>query len=309
MRRLFLLGVVAALATVTGAPSAGAAVVVAPGGGTPGTSSHFTLVGHDPLFGRGMNAALALYGDHVYVGNRTDGSSTCGAGDPRGAADPNSCPHPHPGVLVLDAKHPSHPRVVGEIGPPAEGNVGITSRELRVWPQARLLMVMNFRCSAVIHACPAGNDAQFPFDISFYDLTDPVHPRFTTKYVPTSRAGLAVKPHEMFLWTDPRRPGRALLYLSTPTVSADPTIPNLVVADISRARDGVVTEVAEGQLERPLPGRGQPGQLQQQPVHPLRRPDRRRAARLPVDGGRRVPRPGHQRAGRGPARPHDAAHH
>jgi hypothetical protein len=117
---------------------------------------------------------------------------------------------------------------------------------------------MNFRCSAVIHACPAGTDATFPFDISFYDLTDPVHPRFTTKYVPTSRAGLAVKPHEMFLWTDPRRPGRALLYLSTPTVSADPAVPNLVVADISRARDGVVTEVAEGNWNDRYPGAANP---------------------------------------------------
>jgi hypothetical protein len=48
--------------------------------------------------------------------------------------------------------------VVGEIGPPLEGYIGITSRELRVWPARKLLIVMNFRCSAVIHACTAGTD-------------------------------------------------------------------------------------------------------------------------------------------------------
>jgi hypothetical protein len=76
--------------------------------------------------------------------------------------------------------------------------VGITSRELRVWPQRKLLMVMNFRCSAQLHACPPGTDADFPFDIKFYDLSDPIHPRLLSSYVPTSQAGKPVKPHEMF---------------------------------------------------------------------------------------------------------------
>lgn len=62
---------------------------------------------------------------------------------------------------------------MGEIGQPYEGNVGITSRELRVLPQAKLLLVMNFRCSSVIHVCPRGNDATFPFDIKFFDLHVP----------------------------------------------------------------------------------------------------------------------------------------
>jgi hypothetical protein len=45
----------------------------------------------------------------------------------------------------------------------------------------------------------------------------------------------------MFLWVDPLRPGRALLYLSTPTSRTDR--PNLIVTDISGAREGVFTEV------------------------------------------------------------------
>jgi len=30
-------------------------------------------VGHEPLMDRGMNAALAVHGDYVYVGSRTNG--------------------------------------------------------------------------------------------------------------------------------------------------------------------------------------------------------------------------------------------
>src|SRR5215212_7502645 len=53
-------------------------VTVGAGGGTPGTSLNFQLVGSNPLFGRGMNAAMTIYDHYAYIGNRTDGSSTCG---------------------------------------------------------------------------------------------------------------------------------------------------------------------------------------------------------------------------------------
>src|SRR6266498_1116187 len=195
-------------------------VTVAPGGGTPGTSSNFQLVGHDSLFGRGMNAGLTVFDHYVYVGNRTDGSDVCGVGDPRAGVTP--CPHPHPGILIVDVADPAHPSVVGEIGPPYAGQVGITTRELRVWPQQKLLAVMTFRCSSQIHACPPGNDVTFPFDLKFFDLTDPIHPRFLSSYIPTSKAGLPVKPHEMYLWADPNDPDRALLWLSTPSASVPP---------------------------------------------------------------------------------------
>src|SRR5919201_5702938 len=190
-------------------------VTVAPGGGTPGTSSNFQLVGANPLFARGMNAAIANYGHYIYVGNRTDGSDTCGIGDPRRGVTP--CPHPHPGILIVDVADPANPTVVGEIGPPYAGLVGISTRELRVWPQKKLLMVMSFRCSSVIHACPRGTDTTFPFDIRFFDLADPLHPRYIGSYVTTSAAGQKVKPHEMFLWIDPRNSDRALMWKSAPT--------------------------------------------------------------------------------------------
>jgi hypothetical protein len=83
-----------------------------------------------------------------------------------------------------------------------------------------------------LHASPSGNDTTF--DIKFDDLHDPVHPAFLSSYTPISRAGVKVKPHEMFLWVDPQNDDRALLYLSTPSLSADPTRPNLLIVDISQ---------------------------------------------------------------------------
>ncbi len=226
-------GVVPQRGAVTGQPDG---VTVGPGGGTPGTSENFQLVGHDPLFNRGMNAAATIYGHYMYIGNRTDGSSTCGVGDPRGPG--NNCPHVHPGVLIEDIANPANPHVVGEIGPPLEGNVGISSRELRVWPARKLLIVMNFRCSAVIHACPPGNDQTFPYDLAFYSLADPLHPQLISTYVPTSASGLQVKPHEMYLWQDPNNPFRALLWISTPQLTSDPTVPNMMIVDISDVPHG-----------------------------------------------------------------------
>jgi hypothetical protein len=214
MRR-HLLGVVAVAALAI--PLAFSAV---PGAGAqePGTARNFELVGHNPLFARGMNAAPAIYRHFVYVGNRTDGAPG----------------HEHAGVLVVNAKNPARPRVVGEIGPPHEGKVGITSRELRVWPQQKLLMVMNFNCSSFIHACtPAPEE----WNIKFYDLSGghARRPKLLSTYVPSAF------PHEMFLWVDPHDTDRALLYLSTPTNDVGP--PNLIVTDISGARDGEFEEL------------------------------------------------------------------
>ncbi len=232
-------------------------VTVGSGGGTPGTSLNFQLVGSNPLFARGMNAALTIYDHYAYIGNRTDGSDTCGIGDPRRGVTP--CPHPHPGILIADVADPANPTVVGEIGLPYAGQVGITTRELRVWPQKKLLMVMTFRCSSVIHACPPGNDTIFPFDIKFFDLSDPVHPAFISSYVPTSHAGQKVKPHELYLWVDPNDSNRALLWLSTPSVSVDPARPNLMIVDISAVPSGgAVKELAQGNWNQFFPGAADP---------------------------------------------------
>jgi hypothetical protein len=125
--------------------SAGASVVVAPGGGTPDTSLNFELVGHNSLYGRGMNAALAIFDHFVYVGNRTDASNSCGDLNGTGAIAPvltptnpdGTCTHVHPGILIVDVANPESPTVVGEIpaavaAPNAAGEAaGVSSRELR----------------------------------------------------------------------------------------------------------------------------------------------------------------------------------
>ena len=246
------------------APIALAAVLLNPAAGpaaTPATSQNVQLVGQNPLFNRGLNAAATIFDHFIYVGNRTDGSSRCGFGDPR-RTDPSfgldSCPHPHPGILILDIQKPSKPTIVGEFGTEFTTGAlaGQTSRELRVWPEKKLLMVMYFRCSSFLHACtrPATND----WRIRFFDLKDPVHPQLISTYVPTSQAGLAVEPHEMFLWVDPEEDHRALLFLSTPALDTDPTIPNLLVVDISKVpKGGAVTEVAEGNWNNRYPGTAQ----------------------------------------------------
>ncbi len=185
----------------------------------------FQLVGHEPLFLRGMNAAPAIYDHYVYIGNRTDGSPQ----------------HVKPGVLVVDVANPAAPRVVGEIGLPNQGLPSETSRELRVWPQQKLLMVMNFSCSAAIHACtsPAEATGSLRPNYKFYDLAgaNAVNPQLVSEYLPSRT------PHEMFLWVDPQRPSRALMFQTTPTTSL--TQPNLIVTDISRAREGVFPEIAK----------------------------------------------------------------
>jgi len=201
---------------------------------------------------------------YVYVGNRTDGSSTCGFGDPRGYLTQN-CPHPHPGVLILDATDPGDPTVVGEIPasvavPNANGDpVGVTSRELRIWPDKNLLIELAFRCSSVIHACPPGNDTTFPFYYKFFDISDPVHPQLIGTHVTRSQAGVAIKPHEFFLWQDPKDSDRALLWESTPSTSVDPNRPNFVVEDISDVPEGgTVRLVAQGNWNQFFPGAANP---------------------------------------------------
>ncbi len=235
MRRIVPLLLVALLLVV---PSiAQGDPTVGPGGGTPGTSSNFELIGHNPLHSRGMNAAPAMFGDYLYVGNRTDGSSRCGDGDPREAMGPDSCPHINPGILIVDISDPTAPAVVGEIGPPHAGNLNETTRELRVWPQQKLLIVANFACSTTIHSCPGGGAAVTPA-FRFFDLSDPLHPAFLSEWNPKQANGDIRTPHEFYLWQDPGEPGRALLWISTPTTSTDPNRANLLIADISQVPTG-----------------------------------------------------------------------
>jgi hypothetical protein len=174
-----------------------------------------------------MNAALAVYDGYAYVGSRTDASEG----------------HEHAGVLVVDIRDPTRPNVVHEIGPPDEGNVGETSRELRVWPRQQLLIVLNFPCDPGVHDCATGRDGS---TIRFYDIGGEraSEPTLISVYRPS------LPPHEFFLWVDPEDSGRAVLYMSSPSPYGD----QLLVTDISGARDGRFEELATWQGEFPDPG-------------------------------------------------------
>src|SRR5713101_7321021 len=99
--------------------SARSDVGVGPGGGTPGTSQNFQLVGSNTLFNRGMNAALAIFDHFLYVGNRSDGSNSCGDLNGSGPIAPvltptnpdGTCTHVHPGILIVDIEDPENPTV------------------------------------------------------------------------------------------------------------------------------------------------------------------------------------------------------
>jgi hypothetical protein len=212
---------------------------------TQSRSSNFELVGHNPLFGRGMNAALAIYRHFVYVGDRTDGGDLCVP--PSGVPSQHGCPHSHPGVLVLNAADPAHPTVVDRIGPPLEGNVGETARELRVWPQQHLLMVFNFACGAAFGDCTS---ATVTPTVRFYDLTgrNAAHPKLISTYRPSTQ------PHEIYFWIDPHHRHRALLFMTTfENDNAPLGAPNLIVTDISRARQGIFHEIAKTNVVKLYP--------------------------------------------------------
>ncbi len=288
MRRNLLLAFVLVLLTLALPVTVLGNVTVAPGGGTLGTSSNFQLVGHNPLFNRGMNAALTIFDHYVYIGNRSDASNSCGDLASSGPVVPvltptnpdGTCTHVRPGIQIVDIQDPSDPTVVGEIPasvavPNAAGEpVGVTSRELRVWPQKKLLIEMAFRCSRVIHACPrppittppTPADVSFPFYLKFFSLEDPVHPQLISTFVPTASRltgsdglPLKIKPHEMYLWVDPNNPDRALLWMSFPTSSVNPDRPNLEILDISNvASGGAPVDIAEGNWNQLFPGAATP---------------------------------------------------
>ena len=216
MKRLFFALLTLALLAAPLAASARVdrpTVVVAEDG-----KGSFELVGQSPLDNRGMNAALAVYGDYAYVGSRQDGG-----------------PKPtDAGVKVVDVSDPTKPEVVYTIGEPYEDNEGETSREMRVWPEEELLLVMNLGSNCgEIHACsPRRVDDNF----RFYDISGKfaAKPKLVAEYKPS------VNPHEFFLWTDPKNEDRTLLFMSTPGAGTE-----LLVTDISNARKKKFVELGK----------------------------------------------------------------
>jgi hypothetical protein len=133
--------------------------------------------------------------------------------------------------------------VVNEIGPPFAGNPSETTRELRIWQEQEILIVLTFTCSAVIHHC----EGNVPPNFRFFDLSNPENPEFILNFTPTQASGAIRTPHEFFLWVDPKDEDRAYIWATLPTGSTSPTTPNLGIWDISGVANGMSPRLlAEG---------------------------------------------------------------
>jgi hypothetical protein len=79
----------------------------------------------------------------------------------------------------------------------------------------------------------------------FYDISgkNAAAPKLVSEYVPS------VDPHEMFLWDDPKRKGRAILFLSTPGGGQN----QMLVTDISQARKKKFKEILKWSVPIPSP--------------------------------------------------------
>jgi hypothetical protein len=152
-----------------------ALLVLAACGDNLAPSGSFEIVGHSDLGARGMNSALAIAGDTVYVGSRIDNQP----------------------ILIVDISHPEDPEVVGEIGAPNEAQPGMSSRELRVVPDQHLLVVLNLACSPDLHGCTGAR--RMPENLSFFDITDPRAPQLVGRYDVTEPLRGSRSPHEFFI--------------------------------------------------------------------------------------------------------------
>jgi hypothetical protein len=97
--------------------------------------------------------------------------------------------------LVLDIADPAHPQLAG----PLQAYAGSTSRELRVAPDQHLLVIMHYALAGTVNR------------LDFYRWeSDCLHPTLVGK------VDLGRRPHEFYLWHDPERAGRVLLFVTTP---------------------------------------------------------------------------------------------
>jgi hypothetical protein len=197
------------------------------------TGGRVDIVGHTDLGARGMNSALALAGDVAYVGSRIDEQP----------------------ILIVDIGNPAAPSVVGELGAPEEGLVGMSSRELRAVPDKNLLIVMNIQCSPQLHGCTPGTPAETE-NLKFFDITDRRAPVHLSTYEIVGTAVRPRGPHEMFVWRDPADPARVLVLVAAPGFErgyevvdvTDPALPVQVVVWDPRTDGGLPSAGADNIL-------------------------------------------------------------
>ena len=170
----------------------------------PSPAASLELVDHQPLSARGLNSTMAIGDSYAYVGSFGDST------------------RPGAGVMILSLADPAHPQLAGRIPP----QTGRYSSEVRLWRRQGILVVLAGPCDPpwCVASTPALPELLF-YDVSGAHQTNPV---------PILTAELPGDPEDLFLWQDPERPNRALLYVTTVT----PGAPNIVVNDISRVRSG-----------------------------------------------------------------------
>lgn len=154
-----------------------------------GLTKGFQLLDHESFGGRGMNSPIAVAGPCVYVGDRGDKG----------------------GIEIVDASRPTDLKRVGRIAPTS----GATQREIRADRGLGILVVMSYSTQGI--GATSGNN------LKTYDIRDCRHPRLLSTVDFSVRA-----PHEFFLWKDPKRPGRALAYVTFTLFT-----PDLMVYDLT----------------------------------------------------------------------------
>src|SRR5258706_15186775 len=175
------------------------AALVGCGDSAPASGS-FEVVGHSDLRARGMNAALAVAGDTVYVGARNDSQP----------------------ILIVNVADPANPTIVGEI----PGHAAMSSRELRAVVDLNLLIVLSLQCSPDLHGCAAsGGEAEA---LKMYDISNRAAPVLLSTYPITGGVVFGRGPHEVYV----RRDGaRVIAYVAAP-----PSSPQLEIVELTNPR-------------------------------------------------------------------------
>lgn len=169
---------------------------------------------------RGRNGGIAIANDCLYIANRLARRS--GTGPTFGT------PALRPEIAIVDISNPQRPEVVGHL----QTILNAVNREVRAFgAPLNTLFVQNFR------SAPAP-DSEAVNNIQLYDVSKCREPRLTVTISldgsPGTPPGLG-RPHEFFVWRDPRQPGRILLYVSMSGGAAD--VPDLRVYEVLNAPD------------------------------------------------------------------------
>jgi len=221
--------------------------------------SNFEVIGHNKIpnpgdrIARGRNGFIAIAESGADMGGgNIAGSVTCayvgqrvgnltGTGDSlveagNGQFITTGRPAVPPEIAILDVTNPRNPTWAGSV----PGILGAQNREGRTIPERHTLLVQNYQ-TATTNVPAAADDAHD--NLQVFDVQDCLHPRL----VQTLGYGSQI-PHEFFVWKDPQRPTRFLIFQSFS--SGDPT---LRVYEFNNPPDGQITKAATWSLQPFVP--------------------------------------------------------